>query len=271
MVALLSIFWIIQIYFVISIGGNFEFTEEFGNIIIHDERITFEKFVEDIKITAFESPPTPKTFKIYKRVSGPDGIDIDDVVIEFDPSTSTLGIAQYKDGKMYLNIKINCIEESAFIRWILAVPGLGASPLMIFTNALLLNLYIKQATMYDGTNAYYEGCDGNTEHLSSIVLYALHGKTQGWSEHFGYKKSNDEEISTLMKNLHDQIVPILNQKLGDILNHYWQTDKCEFSKIYQGMDKIFEKLEKQSNGYKMKQFTENRNAPHINIFEGSFW
>ena len=121
--------------------------------------------------------------------------------------------------------------------------------------------------------------------IELMELCAIQGKTQGWYESHGYKNEFNDELETarIMREIHD--LPLCGkykfedvilefeteQKLGEIMLGYWQTDKCMFSKMYHALkDKgIFNELELEAGlpDLKVKIFDENINKPPVNIFD----
>ena len=87
----------------------------------------------------------------------------------------------------------------------------------------------------------------------------------------------------MMKQIYDYILPQHlklsdgtsiefqgDHKLGEVMNYYWENDKCIFSKIYFRLisDGFFRKLDDVAGGYKTKIYMENVDEPPMNLFLG---
>ena len=130
------------------------------------EPIRFDQFINDISITARKSSISKQNiFKTYKRVFGPieemNGMDIGELIVEFDWTQHVIDITKYMDGKRYLRLELTYPRQSAEIQTLERIPdGMSGTQLMTFTNSLLSNLRIRTAVLIDGSRIFYEGCDG---------------------------------------------------------------------------------------------------------------
>ena len=152
----------------------------------------------------------------------------------------------------------------------------------MFTNALLQKLGMNSVSIYDEAEVNYKGCDDKDEKISTVDLYAILGATRGYFEHFGFHRFNQAEIASLMSSIHkyplDEMIMNLkdgttvlfdnNMTLGQMMRFYWTDDKCVFSRLYRVFQtkRIFDSLNAQSNGYRVKMFEDNMELPDINIF-----
>ena len=119
-------------------------------VVRYDEPITFETLIMNIIQTARQSKDSKQSiYKMYKRVifgqsEEMNTIEIGRLTIQFDPATSTIDILKYQDGYRYFK------RQTAAIKWVNKIPnGLSGTQLMTFINALLSELPIRQASVYD--------------------------------------------------------------------------------------------------------------------------
>ena len=256
--------------------------------IIRERPIQFNEFINDLKLTAKQSTTIQQDIvKTYKGVffgpsDGSNDIDIGDLRIYFDHSQQNMDIKRYKNGWYFKNVMVNFQDQTAHIEGISKVPGgLTAAQSMAFTNALLTELNVKQATLLDNKNVPYSGCNNALRQIPEIILLAFQGETTGAYEQFGYENSHQRHTAFYMQDLCNYVLPEKlelrdgstlefegNQKLGAVMMDYWENDKCTFSKIYDALRKngIFLDLLPVNSLERTKIFKENKKAPPMDLF-----
>ena len=271
---------------IICLSFHVMITTETALKLMHNETIGFHQFIEDLTQTARQSAvQNINIYKIYKNIIGPnemDEINIGELVLYYGYDTYMIFVCKYKNGIRYAKIVIDCAEQEAEIHSIRKIPNeLSGTQWMIFINTLLFNLQIKTAFLLDSATIEYVGCNGKTEEVSLIVLFAILGRSQGWYESLGFINPNHHHgVGNIMRQIHNyflrgtfifgnQTVEFHgDQLLGVVMRHYWESDKCAFSKLYEGMKhrRRFQALCNAAGGVKWKVFRNNIDLPPINIF-----
>ena len=292
MLSAVSLFWFLYT-FLICIGycAPSQMIEVPAIRLCYERSMSFDDFVKDLYSTARDSAKINAAIsKVYNRLylSGQigemDGMNIGDLVIDFDPSASSIILHKYTDGHKAVKIQILCEQHTATIEEMQDISDIAsARQLMLFTNALLPRLRIKSCSIQDNTHYKYVGCNGKQESISLIVLYAISGGTKGLYESFGYRRFAEQEdlgIAMLMGGLRRYQIKeiifngrtkkrvVVNNKLGEILYFLCVKDKCVFSRFY-GIFKhkgVFDNLIVYNQGHRIKVFDENAKSEGSNIF-----
>ena len=111
---------------------------------------------------------------------------------------------------------------------------------------------------------------GHQLSISLIELRCISGKTTDWYSDFGFFNEYKDEIAMNMKEIHDSMVPILDNNgseslcsLGPALHTLWmKPDKMEFYKLYSPHRTKFYPLLKLRNG----KWTKSIKSHFVKIF-----